>query len=181
MLSYLDLGYDNARNVAEKESFAGDVGGVEESEEEEEAEEQESAAKYLRLFTESDDQKFSVFAEFGINRKFTAKLVADYEVELNVQLPVPPDELIIAAGYHAVQVDRLDELDEDYYFQAPEGRRFSVIQGPQSRKPSYFPNEQFPEWVIFTFQLEPKREEVKVSSNVNFRENLLKLQRQAEK
>jgi hypothetical protein len=131
----------------------------------------------MRIFTEHDETKFSILAEFGINRRFTAILVADFEVELNVKVPIPPDELIIAAGYHAVGGERLAPLDEEFYFQAPAGRRFAVAQGAQNKEAVYFPNPEFPEWVVFTFALERLREEIKVETNVNFRDNLEKLKK----
>lgn len=126
----------------------------------------------MRIFTESDEKKF---AEYGINRKFTAKVVSDEEVELNVKMPVPDDLLISKAGFHAVQGTRLEALDEDFYFQAPEGRRFSVLQGEKSKKATYYPEQEFPEYVIFNFTLEPLREILEVKSEVNFKENLEKL------
>lgn len=58
----------------------------------------------------------------------------------------------------------IDEMNEDFYFDAPEGRRFALVQGEESKPPHYFPNKIFPEteWVVFTFKLELQRIEVEV-------------------
>jgi len=53
-------------------------------------------------------------------------------------MPVPDDLLIIDAGFHAAQGTRLEPLDEDFYFRAPEGRRFSIHQKESSKKPVYY-------------------------------------------
>lgn len=131
--------------------------------------------KYLRIFTQTDDSSFAVFAEYGINRKYTAKLTSDTDVELKVIIPIPPDQLISQAGYHAVQGARLSDVEEEFYFEAPEGRRFSVNQD-EHKKATYYPNDLFPQWVYFKFELEKERKEFEVATDVDFQANLFALQ-----
>jgi hypothetical protein len=133
------------------------------------------AFKFLRIFTTSDESSFSIFAEYGMLRKYVATLVADDEIELNIKMPVPPDDLIIKAGYHAVKVQRLEEFDEDYYFQAPAGRRFAPVQKETNKAPIYYPSNDFPEWVVFKFDLEAELVEFSVAADVDIHENLQKL------
>lgn len=138
----------------------------------EESSEDEAGLKYLRIFTEVDDQKYAVFCEYGVNRKFTCYLVADNEIHLNVTVPVPADGLITHAGFHAVQGPRLQPLDEDFYFKAPADRRFAVVQGEANKSANYYPNNVFPQWVYFVFLLEEMRKDVVVETNVDFLSNL---------
>ena len=87
-------------------------------------------------------------------------------------MPIPPDQLISQAGYHAVQGERLNEIEEEFYFDAPEGRRFSVNQDESHQKAYYYPDAMFPQWVFFKFDLEKERKEFVVETNVDFQANL---------
>lgn len=138
-----------------------------------------SGTKYLRIFSESDEEKVGIFCEYGINRKFRTRLVSDNEVELHIEIPIPPDPLVLRAGFHALQGPRLAGLSEDFYFPSPSGRRFAVDQEEENKKPKYYPNASFPQWVYFVFALEHLREELVVETTVDFMQNLESLQAQA--
>lgn len=180
---FLQQGYADASRVASKADQAYDLNPLPETmnEDEEESEESESEIilKYLRVFPEYDDEKYAIFCEYGFNRNYTAKLVEDNEIELRLHMNIPPDNLLSENGFHAVKASvKLDEMNEDFYFDAPEGRRFALVQGEESKLPHYFPNKIFPEWVVFTFKLEPQRVEVEVKADVNVLENIKNMQQQ---
>lgn len=175
------LGSDLARSIASPSQISDEA-------QEAAGEPEESAddinmvgLKYLRIFTEMDEFKFAIFAEYGVNRKISIALTSDTEVELSLRIEIPEDALINFAGFHALKGPRMDELNEDFYFSAPEGRRFSALQPEEYKKPRYFPNEQFPLWVVFILGLEPPREELNVEAKVDFLANLEKLQKEINK
>lgn len=82
-------------------------------------------------------------------------------------IPLPPDELIIAAGYHATQI-HLDETDEVFTIIAP--RRLATNS---KERMFYYPSKEAPLWTIFQYNLEVPVEEAPLKSTIDFESKLV--------
>lgn len=115
----------------------------------------------MRFFDHSDEKTFSIFCESGLERTWVAEIVDEDSIVLTITIPVPPDELIKAAGYHAVNFN-LEETEEVFIIQAP--RRFA--NDTKERK-IYYPSEETPLWTIFQYDLEIIKEEAPLESKID--------------
>jgi len=116
----------------------------------------------LRFFTHADDKTFSIFCESGLEREWRAEIAGEDSVSLTITIPIPPDELVKAAGYQAVQV-HLEETEEIFNIEAP--RRFA--NDPKERK-IHYPSSEFPFWTIFQYDLEVMKEEAPMEAKIDF-------------
>lgn len=115
----------------------------------------------MRFFDHSDEKTFSIFCESGLERTWVAEIADEGSIVLTITIPVPPDELIKAAGYHAVNFN-LEETEEVFIIQAP--RRFA--NDTKERK-IYYPSEETPLWTIFQYDLEIIKEEAPLESKID--------------
>lgn len=115
----------------------------------------------LRFFEHSDNNTFSIFCESGLERTWIADIANEDSIDLTIKIPIPPDELIKAAGYHAVNFN-LQETEEVFRIQAP--RRFA--NDTKERK-IYYPSEETPLWTIFQYDLEIIKEEAPMESKID--------------
>jgi hypothetical protein len=114
------------------------------------------AQKYGRFFILSDEDYFAVAVETNLNRKITVVPNSDHtSVLLKLNIPVPPDELVQASGFHAVQIS-LTEVDES--FEIPTGKKISG----KSEK-IFYPNEKTPLWITFKFEFSKEVEETQLT------------------
>jgi hypothetical protein len=112
-------------------------------------------AKILRYFAHSENDTFALFVETGLNRKISCQLVNENtEIELKVTIPIPPDELIQLAGYHAATM-QLEPTEENIHIQAPSTRKFSS----KNKSILKYPSKEAATWIIFKYDLEVEKEE----------------------
>ena len=166
------LGYDDAKDIAREDGMALVDSEYEEPEiSEEEYEERELAGKYVRYFTMDDEDTFAIVAEAGLNRSFET-LVSDdrASVLLTVRIPIPPDALVQAAGYHAATVS-LSNVDETFHIPAP--RLIAKKEDGSEKKVIHYPNQQTPLWYIFKFTLSKSFVESPLSVATDLEKKLL--------
>lgn len=143
------VGQDDARSIStadgealeEKEYYGEEL----EEDENDNNVETEIAGKYVRFFTHTEGDSFSIFVECGLQRTITETVVAETLVEITVTIPIPPDALLQTAGYHA-STSSLQAVKSTFYFDAP--RRLLDLTTLK------YPNEKTPLWLIFKYNLE---------------------------
>ena len=115
----------------------------------------------LRFFDHADESTYSIFCESGLEREWTSEIVDDQSVELSISIPIPPDELLKSAGYHAATF-RLGETNEIFTLTPP--RRFA---NDPNKKKILYPSQETPLWTIFQYDLEKIREEATMQSKID--------------
>lgn len=143
------LGYDEAQDLANNYDGEAEAERIEDDVSSDVMSETEYASKYFRFFQLSGlDDYFAIAVECGLERDIRCEADMDLRrVKLNVKLPVPPDAMVQAAGYHAVE-NTLVGLEEEFYFPTP--REISTTHRPET---IFYPNPETPLWVIFKFRL----------------------------
>jgi hypothetical protein len=111
------------------------------------------AAKFFRFFTHNERDEFALFVEHGINRVIEALLSPDHHsIDLTVKIPLPPDGLLQAAGFHA-STAHLEEVNEVFKIDAPKKLDST------SKKVIYYPNAEVPIWMVFWYKFVEEKEE----------------------
>jgi hypothetical protein len=119
------------------------------------------ASKFVRFFTCHEQTKFVLFVEVGMTRKIATKISSDHsEIELSINYPCPPDELLHKAGFEHAAKFSLEETEEKFVFEAPFGKF-------QNQNVDYYPNKKTPLWVFFKYDLEEEVEQATVSLNID--------------
>lgn len=115
----------------------------------------------MRFFHQSDEKTFSLFCESGLKREWQAEIVSEDSVELTVSIPIPSDDLMKTAGYHAINTN-FEETNEVFTIQAP--RRFA---NDPKEKIIYFPSVETPLWIIFQYDLEILKDEEPLKAKID--------------
>ncbi len=78
-------------------------------------------------------------------------------------MPIPPDAVVQAAGFHATQVS-LAAVNEEFFFETPR-----LISRLKEDKPQsiYWPNEKTPLWVTFKFKYEEEAKASEISAQIH--------------
>lgn len=154
--------YGKSRELQEDVVFSVDEDGESDSE----ATDVASACKYGRILKIFGETHFAVIVETNLNRKITVTPSSDHgSVLLNFQIPIPPDEMIIASGFHAVEVS-LSKVDETFTIHT--GRKIST-----TTQTIFWPNEETPLWITFKFAYEKETEETSLTYDINLVDKLV--------
>jgi len=127
---------------------------VDESEEDDFDNEMEIAGKYFRFFEQHDEKKYVLFVELGIHRTINVRAISNFsEIELKVQIPLPPDELFHKGGFpHASQVN-IKPTEEIFILDPPK----NVTSEKETKV--LWPDEKRALYAIFTWKLAEDQEE----------------------
>jgi hypothetical protein len=118
------------------------------SEEVESDNESEYAAKYFRFFSRTEENLFGLFIEHGLNRNHEVKLMKDHQsLQLTLEIPVPPDDLLKAAKFHATMA-QLQPVKEEFMIEAPKKLN------PNTKAKACFPTARTPIWTVYTYSFE---------------------------
>ncbi len=129
----------------------------------------EFAAKYLRFFYHTDETTFSLFIECGVERHLEVQVMEDFGgVILKVEIPIPPDELLQLAGYHAVTIS-LEGINEEFNIPTPK-----KLKKPLTRKIFQYPSSKLPLWIVYKYDLEEEEEQATIDPD-KFDINLVSL------
>jgi hypothetical protein len=110
------------------------------------------AAKYFRFFTHTENEEFALFVEHGLNRDHEVQLMQDQQtLSLKVNIPVPPDELLNLAGFHASMAS-LGPVKEEYTIQS--SRKLDA----KSKIIFHYPSLDAPVWTVFKYKHEKEKE-----------------------
>ncbi len=165
------LGYDDAAKIAKQDGFPlvddDDLITSTESQAEELDNLNEIAGKLVRFFTHSEENKFALFVECGIERVIQAVPTPDHDsIQLTIKIPLPPDDLFHYNGFkHATKIS-LNETDETFLIPSP--RRLST----KHKKVNYYPNNKVPIWVVFMYEFEEDSEDELQEVKVNLMNSL---------
>jgi len=150
-----DNWYDDAKAIAKKDGIPIEEITAEEVEEDENLKEElknEIASKFVRFFTHSDEIVFALFIETGLKRKITVQLVNKRTaIELKIQLPLPPDDLLHFAGFSNASEFNLPHTDEAIIIETPALSEQHTLH--------YYPNKKTPIWVVYKYRIEKQIED----------------------
>lgn len=123
--------------------------------------EYEVASKFIRVFTQEEDNYFCIFLELGVEDRIVQLTITNEnsEIELSYKVPAPADALILAAGLHATKAD-VEETWEIFYF-----RPTKLLTGECEQIP--YP-ATVPTWMIFKYKLVEQKPNAPITANLHF-------------
>jgi hypothetical protein len=127
---------------------------IDESDEADYDNEMEIAGKYFRFFEQHDEKKYVLFVELGIHRTINVRAISDFsEIELKVQIPLPPDELFHKGGFPNASQVNIKPTEEIFILDPPK----KVTREKETKV--LWPNDKVALYAIFTWQLAEDQEE----------------------